>query len=55
MLYMMRYDSPIGPLLHVEKEGALAGVLSRLPAEGSIGAGERVCGYKSAGTDKGMA
>lgn len=26
MLYMMRYDSPIGPLLLVEKEGALAGV-----------------------------
>lgn len=25
MLYMMRYDSPIGPLLLVEKEGALAG------------------------------
>ena len=26
MLYMMRYDSPIGPLLLVEKERALAGV-----------------------------
>ena len=26
MLYTMRYESPVGPLLLVERDGALAGV-----------------------------